>query len=309
VTTIRLQPDDEPPHHGSNAIAPDRSFLRRGAQSRMTLDESILWMRSQPAFAAVVRDAYLGPDLEASARRFFESGEFAATRAVIGARCIEACVLDLGAGTGIASRAWLSAGASKVIAVEPDPSDLVGRGALQRLCAALPVEILPDSAERLSVPDGCVDLVYARQVLHHLSDLDAALRECYRVLRPGGIFLACREHVVDDASQLRSFLARHPVHQLAGGENAYSAAAYRSAIDSAGLQLKQEFGLWDSVINAYPAVGCEAELPSYPRRALEKKLGVAGRLVAALPGVQMLAWKWLRRARPGRMHTFLAIKP
>lgn len=275
----------------------------------MTLDESILWMRTQPAFANIVRDAYLGPDLENSARRFSASGEFAATRALVGDRCVNACVLDLGAGTGIASRAWLTAGASKVIAVEPDPSDLVGRGALQRLCAGLPVEVLPDSAEQLSLADSSVDIVYARQVLHHMRDLDAALRECSRVLRRGGVFLACREHVVDHPGQLRAFLAAHPVHQLAGGENAFSAATYRRAIASAGLELKHEFGPWDSVINAYPAVASDAELASYPQRALEKKLGATGRLIAHVPGMRWLIWKWLRRARPGRMHTYLAYKP
>jgi hypothetical protein len=36
------------------------------------------------------------------------------------------------------------------------------------------------------------------------------------------VLLATREHVVDDPAQHAEFLARHPVHQLAGGENAFS---------------------------------------------------------------------------------------
>ena len=208
----------------------------------MTLDESIRWMRTQPAYEAVVRDAYLGPDLEDSARRFFISGEFSSARELVGDRIKGAHVLDLGAGTGIASRAWAAAGAGLVTALEPDPSELVGVGALRRLCQGWPVDILREYAERISLADASVDIVYARQVFHHLPNLDAALLECARVLRPGGILLACREHVVDDAGQLRAFLASHPVHQLAGGENAYPALAYRRAIESAGLRLKQELG-------------------------------------------------------------------
>ena len=39
------------------------------------------------------------------------------------------------------------------------------------------------------------DVVFARAVLHHTRDLELACREMFRVLRPGGIFVAAREHV------------------------------------------------------------------------------------------------------------------
>ena len=275
----------------------------------MTLDEAIRWMRAQPACAAVVHDAYLGPDLEDSAQRFAASAEFSAVRVLLGERIRGAQVLDLGAGTGIASRAFLDAGATHVIAVEPDPSELVGRGALHRLCVNRPISITEDFAERLSVPSASVDIVYARQVLHHMRDLDAALNECSRVLRPGGVFLACREHVVDNAAQLRHFLANHPMHQLAGGENAFPAAAYREAITRAGLRLEQELGPWDSVINAFPFATNTAELVDYPRLALKRKFGALGVVAAGIPGIKPAVWRWLRRRRPGRMHSYFAVKP
>lgn len=275
----------------------------------MTLDEAIIWMRSKPEYAGVVRDAYLGPDLADSAQRFTRSGEFAAVTALLGLeRIAGACVLDLGAGTGIASYAFLSAGAKQVIAIEPDASEFIGRGALQRLCANQPVQILSDSAEKISLPDASVDLVYARQVLHHLRDLPAAMRECARVLRPKGMLLACREHVADDSEQLTHFLANHPTHRLAGGEHAFPVTAYRQAILDAGFRLQTELGPWDSVINAFPFVTDERELADYASQVLARKFGAAGRLAAQVPGIQALVWRWLRRPRPGRMHTFLAIK-
>jgi len=276
---------------------------------RLPLDEAIRWMRTRPEYAGTVRDAYLGPDLEDSARRFAASGEFAAVCDLLGGRIRGARVLDLGAGTGIASHAFLQAGAAAVVAVEPDPSELVGRGALRRLCAGLPVEVTGDGAETLSVATASVDVVYARQVLHHLRDLNGALRECARVLRPGGVFLACREHVVDDTAQLHRFLAAHPIHQLAGGEHAFSAPIYRQAITAAGLQLRRELGPWDSVINAYPFVTTATELAGYARSALGRRLGPVGLAVALLPGVESAVWFWLRRPRPGRMHAFFAEKP
>lgn len=274
-----------------------------------SVDDAVRWMRDQPDLAHLVRDAYLGEDVGDSARRFAASAEFGAVRALLGARLAGARVVDLGAGTGIASMAFLAAGAAQVLAVEPDASELVGRGALARHGPRTGLTVTADFAERLSIPDASQDLVYARQVLHHLRDLDAGLRECARVLRPGGIFLACREHVVDNGAQLRRFLAAHPMHRMAGGENAFPDSAYRHAIAQAGLRLEYAFGPWDSVINAHPFVTSEAELAAYPRLALERRLGRVGQLAAALPGVQPLVWRWLRRRRPGRMYTYLAVKP
>jgi len=45
------------------------------------------------------------------------------------------------------------------------------------------------SAERLPFPDGAFDCVWSIHVLEHVVDLEAALREMARVLRPGGLLL------------------------------------------------------------------------------------------------------------------------
>jgi hypothetical protein len=46
------------------------------------------------------------------------------------------------------------------------------------------------------------------------------MRAVTRVLKPGGIFLGCHQHVIDDKEPLAIFLRSHPVHLLAGTENA-----------------------------------------------------------------------------------------
>ena len=43
-----------------------------------------------------------------------------------------------------------------------------------------------DDAERLSFPNNSFDLVYSHGVLHHTPDINAAIAEIHRVLRPGG---------------------------------------------------------------------------------------------------------------------------
>src|SRR6478609_8508724 len=52
------------------------------------------------------------------------------------------------------------------------------------------VEFRVDDAYRLDMEDDSVDVVHAHQVLQHLSDPVAALREWARVCRPGGLIAA-----------------------------------------------------------------------------------------------------------------------
>src|SRR5439155_7236618 len=134
----------------------------------------------------------------ADAERFRTSGEFQAVRGLLGERLRGAVVLDLGAGTGIASFALARTGATKVVALEPEESFELGREAIERVTEGLPVEAIDGWGESIPLDDACIDVVYARQVLHHASDIKRVVREVARVLKPGGAFLACREHVVRD---------------------------------------------------------------------------------------------------------------
>jgi SAM-dependent methyltransferase len=273
-----------------------------------SVDEAIHFLRADPASRDLVRDAYLGRDVVDSAKRFLASAEFTAVRALLGDRLDGATVLDVGAGTGIASAAFLASGASRAIALEPDASDEVGRGAIGRLGSRPGLEIVDGWGERIDLPDSTADIVYCRQALHHARDLPLMLRECARVLRPGGAFIACREHVVDDARQLEQFLAAHPIHRLAGGEHAYALDDYVDAIRAAGLTMQRQLGPWDSIINAFPMARTDQELADLPTTLLGQRLGQLGRLLASAPGGAWLARRWLERPRPGRLYSFLASK-
>lgn len=247
----------------------------------MTMEEAVLHMRRDSRFSDLLRDAYLDADNRVAAERFSQSGEFDQVLHLIGERHT-GTVLDLGAGTGLATFAFIGHGARLVYVLEPDASQVVGRGAIAALVTGQPVELLDASGESIPLPDRSVDVVYARQVLHHTRDLNQVLGECARVLVPGGVFLACREHVVDDEAQLRVFLQRHPMHQFTHGENAYSLPAYLDAIRHAGLNLQKAFGPWESIINAFPGVTAEPDLSHYPEylvsQCLGKGVGMGGAL-------------------------------
>ena len=85
-------------------------------------------------------------------------------------------VLDLGAGTGKLTAVLVDLGLD-VVAVEPS--------AEMRARIPARAQVLGGSAERIPLPDASVDAVLAAQAFHWF-DLDVALPEIARVLRPGG---------------------------------------------------------------------------------------------------------------------------
>ncbi len=67
-------------------------------------------------------------------------------------------------------------------------------GVLDALAAAEPevaarIRMVEGVAERLGVSDASIDLIWCRDVLEHVEDLDAVFAEFRRVLRPGGTAL------------------------------------------------------------------------------------------------------------------------
>lgn len=100
-------------------------------------------------------------------------------------------VLEIGAGTGLNLQHY-PAGV-RLVLLEPGPHM---RRRLAARLAGLPVrgEIVAGQAEELPFPDASFDAVVSTLVLCSVSDLDRALAEIRRVLRPGGR-LALIEHV------------------------------------------------------------------------------------------------------------------
>jgi SAM-dependent methyltransferase len=92
----------------------------------------------------------------------------------------DATVLDLGAGTGLLSRALAAEGVADVVAVEPDDAM---RAVLAARSPGSPA--LAGSAEELPLPDASVDAVLVASAWHWF-DQERATAEIARVLRPGG---------------------------------------------------------------------------------------------------------------------------
>ena len=93
-------------------------------------------------------------------------------------------VLDVGIGSGIATQMLAEAGAH-VTGI--DLTDWAVETTQRRLAAfGLEADVRQADAEQLPFADASFDLVFSWGVIHHSSDMDRALSELVRVLRPGG---------------------------------------------------------------------------------------------------------------------------
>ncbi|MGE0494884.1 MAG: class I SAM-dependent methyltransferase [Vulcanimicrobiota bacterium] len=94
--------------------------------------------------------------------------------------------VDIGAGTGIWTRQLADQGLRTVTAVEPnDAMRHFGQTGNQ----GRPITWLAGSAETTGLPDACCDLVTMASSFHW-ANFEQACAEFYRLLRPGGLFVA-----------------------------------------------------------------------------------------------------------------------
>ena len=97
-------------------------------------------------------------------------------------------VLDLACGTGDLALLASAAGAD-VMALDITPRMIALARLKARQCGSR-ARFLVGDMTALPLPDACVDVVTTGYGLRNVPDLDAALREIHRVLKPGGRLLS-----------------------------------------------------------------------------------------------------------------------
>jgi SAM-dependent methyltransferase len=281
-------------------------------RTQMSWESAVLWLRDQPEFKQLVLDAYYDDPLTGVAERYRQSVEWQEILKIVGPEIAICNVLDVGAGRGIASYAFAKSGA-RVTALEPDPSDIVGAGAIRRLACEcdLDISVLESRSESLPFADASFDIVFARAVLHHSENLPTACREFYRVLKKGGRLIGVREHVISYPEDLPAFFKIHPLHHLYGGENAYLLTYYQQAIRTAGFDLLSTLKPLETAINFAPYSRDQlidslvAKLPlGVAKSALATMLKTSGFLCDMAIS---LASRFDHR--PGRLYSFVAKRP
>ena len=135
----------------------------------------------------------------------------------------DAEVLDVGSGPGTIT-VGLARHAARVVGLDMSAEMVEAASALAAREGLGNATFQVGSAYQLPFDDGSFDVVYAHQVLQHLSDPVAALAEARRVLRPGGL-VAVRDsdyatmvHAPVEPAIERWLDLYHQVHAANGGE-------------------------------------------------------------------------------------------
>ena len=262
----------------------------------MTWEEAVVWLRSQPDRQQFVRDCFFDDPLLEAAKRYHTSTEWEAIRAFLPASSGKKA-LDIGSGRGIAAFA-LAMDGWDTTALEPNSGALVGARAIRELARQgdVPITVVENRGEQLPFDDRSFDVVHARQVLHHATDLKKFCAEIGRVLKPNGICVATREHVLSSRTDLPAFLASHPLHALYGGENAFLLKEYIDALRAGGLHIRRLLSPLETDINLYPASVAGI------RRQLAKKLRFP--LPECILDI-LLTLRSRYSDTPGRLYTFV----
>lgn len=112
-------------------------------------------------------------------------------------------IADLGAGDG-SFALLLAQAATRVIAVDSSQKmlDVASEQALRH--GVRNVEFRLGDMEELPIDDGAVDLIFFSQSLHHAGHPERAVREAWRILRPGGriVVLDLAKHRFEEAREL-----------------------------------------------------------------------------------------------------------
>lgn len=145
-------------------------------------------------------------------------------------------VIEVGFGTGLNARHY-PADLAKVVAIEP--SELCMRLARARIAhSPVPVALGGLSGEHLALPSEEFDAALSTWTLCTIPNLDAALAELRRVLKPGGVLHFVEHGHAPDAAVARWQARFEPLNKrLAGG--CHLTRRIPELIENAGFRIEQ----------------------------------------------------------------------
>ncbi len=143
-------------------------------------------------------------------------------------------ILDVGCGRGKSSCLLDERfHPQSITALEPDQQLLRSAVKMTARCSSQ-ISLLHASATDIPLPDNSFDMVFCHQTFHHIADQESAIREFYRVLRPGGVLLFAESTKRYIHSWMIRYLFRHPM------EVQKTADEYIALIRETGFDLPQQ---------------------------------------------------------------------
>ena len=169
---------------------------------------------------------------EAAAARFRSEHDYAVFEYLRSAKVLQALdragvavegrVLDAGCGGGGTALSLAEESAFAVgLDLEARFADAGTRLAAEKRIAN--AAFVQGDGERLPFRDGVFDLVFSHSVIEHVAQAEGYLRECHRVLRPGGVlYLSTAPTLSLAGAHLPRLLVPIPVHLIVGRKAAFA---------------------------------------------------------------------------------------
>ena len=78
------------------------------------------------------------------------------------------------------------------------------------------LKLLNNKGENIDIPDNSVDIIFSTNVLDHCENPEDVIKECFRILKPGGLFLPSLHLIYDYlkpvSKLIKYFDKNHPHH-------------------------------------------------------------------------------------------------
>lgn len=182
-------------------------------------------------------------------------------------------VLDIGAGECALSAALIRAGASELFAVDAVPKQIWAAAAHQGATDGM--HFLIADAFDLPFTNASFDLVVCNDLLHHLEPLMPVLDEVFRVLRPGGLFVAF-EPGSSHASFTLYIGPGHSKNEAIVSSNAYRKAFNKSKSGFEEVEVRYTF---PSLSLIHPSVPTNILGPLSPQILISAKTPGEGKAI------------------------------
>jgi SAM-dependent methyltransferase len=130
----------------------------------------------------------------------------------------------------------------RLVGVDPDPKAIERAARSTTACQVAP-ELLVRNAAATQLVSGSFDMVFCHQTFHHIVDQESAIREFYRVLRPGGVLLFAESTKQYIHSWLIRWLFRHPMDVQKTAEE-YVALIRESGFDVSPERISLPYLWW-----------------------------------------------------------------
>jgi ubiquinone/menaquinone biosynthesis C-methylase UbiE len=208
--------------------------------------------------------------------------------------------LEVGCGTGFFLLNLAQAGVARHVHCTDIAAGMVARCTANGAALGIPVQGRVADAERLPYQNATFDLVVGHAVLHHLPDVEGALAEMRRVLRPGGRLVIAGEptRVGDAVARQVKRAARTGVKLAAvvlGADRVLRDRPVLSAPDAAAAALEAEVDLHtfrpDELERAALAAGF-SEVAVHTEELTASWFGWATRTVEGMVGLDRLPGRY-----------------